>query len=823
MASTQPTFEDEFVDDSFTRLVRVHARTMICGDVPTTDSSEGSEVATEISASDKIGGTERLKRNAKKEFRDFRKKLQKRMMTFHAAKNATLSKMRLRLRRGAKSKSFGSTSRSFFDTVRVAEDTNHLTVVDSSNGLPKNFARSRSTSGQECGPSLRNLSTVFNEKSMPLESQSQSLSMDDEASRNVSRSSLATSGTIRVNDEIADQASIAGDLGGGISNWNTDAISLEIQSLLDQYQRQAEAYAAKSRNLAFAKSTSIPARINAFHFSTLVPMGILSRFAPTYRVLLKTNNCLVARRDMVQLSQIWSRLVGSAPILWDLELNNPLRNLEKADGERLCELMEEGLHRCVYWASAAKTSAIYGEGAMASDWWQDFEAKLKATGSLDAEAIAEQLVVVASDNVNVPALESVARAIKALEADVASEMAYAPHDSREAFKGNTNSPSAPVTRRKEIGPEIAERSAIKQVKLRSATSSHTHSAAAKDLIISVEGCDKETASSSGTDISPSSDILREVTAALDAAVAGRTVSPPESLKRGSSQVPRPLNIKKSQRTLPKEEAVRTWPLESQVVGRQVPPPITTEHKQSSVTALDKSRPEDIYSGPTEISNNAKGKLPVTRSSSTWTSVALPGTAVKSAEHQTFPRSNLSKVPTPRVTPGSTVSGQTALASKSRVPSETRGKQANPSPTGLPRHTVTRAQVLEAARGTVSTSIKPGSESSWKVSRHTVMRATVQNAAPKPSSLPRKVQATKSVASTELQALVLPLAVVSGTTVDDSRLCSNVHAEKSDPLQIISWAPSSPVTSAKASTFPNSKIPVLCRPVMPGTWPVSDSE
>src|SRR5690242_8127834 len=422
MASAQPTFEDESVDDSFTRLIRVHARTMVCGDVPTTESREGSEVATELCASDKIGKTERLKRNVEKEFRDFRDRLKERVMKFHAAKSAALSKMRSRLKRGVKSKSFGSTSRSTFDTVLLAEDTDYPTAVAPSNSVPKNFSWSRSTSGQEYGPSLRNLSTAFNEKSMPLEPQSQRLWMAVGTPRNVSRSSLATSGTICVDDEIDDQASIEGNPGRGISNWNTDAISLDIKYLLDQCQRQTEAYAAKSWDLAFAKSTSIPARINAFHFSTLVPMGILSGFAPTYRVLLKTNNCLVARRDMVQLSQIWSQLVGSAPILRALELNNPLRNLRKADGEKLCKLMEEGFHSCVYWALSVKTSAIYGEGAMGSDWWQDFEAKLEATGSMDVEAIAEQLVVVASNNVNVPSLESVARAIKALEADVASEM-----------------------------------------------------------------------------------------------------------------------------------------------------------------------------------------------------------------------------------------------------------------------------------------------------------------------------------------------------------------------------------------------------------------
>lgn len=660
MANTQSSLEDGFAIDPSTKLTRACAQAVVFSDASVPDSCKASEIVHAQSR------RERISSRIKKESKRLRERLEKNATKVNATKRAALSKARSRMRRGVRSKSFNESSCFVPTSVLVAEDADHPTEVEPSNEVPRDAARCMSTRSSEIGYGSRKASPASIARGTLVEPQSYRPWMD------IQSPSLATSATIRVSDENADEAAIVDDLVGAISKQNAGEVSREIQALLDQCQQQAEAYAAMSQALALAKSTSISAQLTAFHFCTLVPMDILSRFAPTHRVLIKTSNCLTARRDMVQLSHIWSQLVGPAPISWDLELNDRMRKLETSDGERLCKFMEEGFHRCVSRALSVKTSVIHGEGAMGHDWWEDFEAKLQAAGSLNIEAISEQLTVVGPQYINVPALESAVRAIKALDVDAVSAMA-SDHDGWEASsEEQVIAHSPPVSERKANETATFSDPANQQVERHSVAATNTHSAALMrrwstfeiplpvasemtgaddalpfrslrlgnerpDSAMSLE-TEKVSRLGSSTTTFPSSVILKEVIATLDAAVAGKPESSPGPLRRRASQVPHPLTIRKSHQMISKHDAIKTWPLapkRPQGIAEQIPPSFMRKNRKITVITPDDSRSNDvIYSGPPELSNKAKGKLPVARTTSTWTAVASSRPAGKSMERRT---------------------------------------------------------------------------------------------------------------------------------------------------------------------------------------------
>lgn len=129
-----------------------------------------------------------------------------------------------------------------------------------------------------------------------------------------------------------------------------------------------------------AHRSSIRAHIATFHFNTLVPMDIVSRFPPAHRTATKASNLIVATRDMMQLSQIWSEVVGPAPNLLKLENVNPLRILSDDEAEQLCKLVETGLHRWAYWALVTELTVNRGEEAVDDEWWSAFGQKLDDMG-----------------------------------------------------------------------------------------------------------------------------------------------------------------------------------------------------------------------------------------------------------------------------------------------------------------------------------------------------------------------------------------------------------------------------------------------------------
>lgn len=86
----------------------------------------------------------------------------------------------------------------------------------------------------------------------------------------------------------------------------------------------------------------------AFSFSTMIPMETIHRFKPAQCTAIMASNLIMATQDMMKLSQIWSRLFSPSPPVQCLISMNPLLILSDDEAEKLCRLMEHGLHCWAY-------------------------------------------------------------------------------------------------------------------------------------------------------------------------------------------------------------------------------------------------------------------------------------------------------------------------------------------------------------------------------------------------------------------------------------------------------------------------------------------
>ncbi|KAJ4405632.1 hypothetical protein N0V91_005151 [Didymella pomorum] len=160
--------------------------------------------------------------------------------------------------------------------------------------------------------------------------------------------------------------------------------------------------------------SSIRAHMVAFSFSTMIPMETIHRFKPTQRTAIMASNLIMATQDMMKLSQIWSRLFSPSPPVECLISLNPLLILSDDEAEKLCRLMEHGLHCWAYWSLLTELSV--NEGVSVDDaWLSALGAELDDLGRLDTEDISQHLVRFGSDNINAPHLQSVMGKTKCLD------------------------------------------------------------------------------------------------------------------------------------------------------------------------------------------------------------------------------------------------------------------------------------------------------------------------------------------------------------------------------------------------------------------------
>lgn len=195
----------------------------------------------------------------------------------------------------------------------------------------------------------------------------------------------------------------------------------DVQALLARFHRHTAEQMADSTGfpssavLPLGRSTSISAQIATFQLSTLVPMDTLRGFDPTYRVMLKAGNTVLAQNDLMQLSHIWNQVMECATSPVWLRTCQPLRVLSDYDAEKLCKLMEESLHRYAFWAFLTEISITQNEGAVDIRWWTEFEDKLDSIGYPDDKTLYEQLIIVGSEYINGDALATVMALAAALD------------------------------------------------------------------------------------------------------------------------------------------------------------------------------------------------------------------------------------------------------------------------------------------------------------------------------------------------------------------------------------------------------------------------
>lgn len=393
--------------------------------------------------------------------------------------------------------------------------------------------------------------------------------------------------------------------------------------------------------------TSIPAQMTAFHFSSLVPMAIVSRFPPTHRTFMKADNATTALRDMVQLGHIWSMLVGPAPRACEPWFSAQLWVLSQLHIQKLCKLMEEGLHRLAYWSMTAKISEVTQEGIMDDDWWHDFAAKIAAIGTVDAGTISQQLITLGRNYIDVIALESAIDTVRALNVEISLQQGVVRHDSltdneEEKAPANEATRSEDVKDYTDHRDQVASRAEVLQERcttqlLRQSTMAASRplsSRAASDIAVKpfrslplkvqtnlpvakrdIKESGNQTTPTTATTSSSTSEMLEEVHEALNEAIVGRIVAAPQPMKiRRRSQVPRPLVIKKSRSALLKAEHLRSEPSHITKIQQGVrasTAPVTRESGWISAADLKDLKPEEVlYQGPPKMSNKARGKLPV---------------------------------------------------------------------------------------------------------------------------------------------------------------------------------------------------------------------
>ncbi|KAH6618671.1 hypothetical protein C7974DRAFT_34542 [Boeremia exigua] len=804
-----PGYGDSFVNEPSEEDERTRARAVNFGNVPAVGSSEGSEVGNEDSRKTVhgTGRTNRLRSTIKRTLIHCRRNVEEGSKKLKAVKRSTFCRTYRRVKRSVKNtrlyknllvKTVSSTS---IREPALGYRPWHVSTVSIAGGeilQPHSYRPWTNVQYSRRGSrvSLGHLSVAEPEtpSSQPVRSRS--------------------SDAVRVGDKVVDQAAVIDDLAAVISTRRASESSYEIETVSDQFRRHTETYTAKLEDRTWMKSTSISAQITAFRFSSLVPMHIVSKFAPTHRVCIETSNDIMVRTDMVQLSHIWSQLVKPAPILRTLELNNPLRILEEAKAEMICSLVEECVHRCAHWAIAVATSANTRAGAMSDEWWHNFEAQLDAIGNPDEGLIARQLIVVGRKYVNVTALESVITALEAF--DTGKIFAgLARHDSKTGFEEATIINSAPVSEQKAKRPVTAGPGPQPAAQLRRwstvpAVRKETNEdlvlpsrslRLGKDIAIPSEG-NEEDAHARAKDTSLSSDILRELSAVLDAAVNRTTVLSPEPMGREDPHVPLPLTIRKSPSLLPKPKVFtirRTPPTQAQWpenAGRK-------ETGWSAAIDLPGCEPKDVkYPGPPELSNKAKGKLLVTRTGWPRTSITAPRSTSKITEPQVTPHRTVSIVSAPKASlskaaPSSAVVNSTST--EPRMLPQTQVTKQAASAFGPSRHTVTRAE----------RSMVAGRSSGQIVSANLkTSQMRLRSKAMYPSSVPKKSESLETTASQSLSAATAPHAEAGSRS--SSRPLNGCDGQMEPPR--ILPTPAVHVTSVRSPSLQISNLPLPRRKI-----------
>lgn len=538
---------------------------------------------------------------------------------------------------------------------------------------------------------------------------------------------------------------------GSAFSWRGDVVHPDeaIQPRINQPKQYTESHAAKAAKSSSQKQPSperyksISAQIAAFKFSTLVPMEILRGWGPTHRVILKTGNASLAQYDLIKLSRIWSQAIGSTySPSWSASYQL-LRGFSDVDVEKLCKLMEEGLHRFTYWSLFARLSMKEKEGAVDEKWWLSFGKKLNDIGHPNSEALYEQLVAVGLKYIDVDALET-ARALtnalnlvgfpdkglifqnregnpadkktehtaltqmgKAITSELTSESPASQVEISLVTKPQSRhsmpvcQPPTTTTSFSILPDEAGERIVMPSRNCYPARKAVVSEAMYGGELISQDMCNITLPEEpTSTEIMPSSpDMMEQVIASLDAAI-GQPLSSPEPMKeRTPSQIPRPLTMRKSQTTLFKSKSTS---IKSSRQKRQdsphepASPRVTREKGWISAGDIEDFDPANItwedvvYTGPSHMSNKAKGKLPV--------DLDLPISNILS---RLYSKGAQSQMTLPNTITGKSVSKPVAL----RVGPEPCAKSQDNSVAGPSGHSATRSTSLSKIQTSCANSVQ----------------------------------------------------------------------------------------------------------------------
>jgi hypothetical protein len=514
----------------------------------------------------------------------------------------------------------------------------------------------------------------------------------------------------------------------------SDLSEEDLQALYDQFKRQTEAHAAELKKTSLMQSTSISAQIAISRFETLFPADLISKYPPMHRVDIKTENLLKAQVDLVQLSHIWSQIIDQTSSRLD---DNPLRVLNTVDAEKICELMNEGLHRWAYWAVFVEASRVFQEGAMDADWWIDFQKKLDDIGRPNIEILFRQLITVGDEYVEVSYLEAALEILKALDLGKPSVEKPVRHDSKtgvdeeeikrlvSASEGKVpeleNTGEAPVGH-VEISSFSEPKSGVSTPVQQSSTTAMPGPSSgdiaseqvvvschdlclAKETVTSVEAAEEKPCLTAVDERAhneelilqdackiplpaeepacmqseaSSSDIMKEVMAALDAAVFENSASSsPESMKeRHPSRVPLSLATKKSLPTSSKRKSSKVEMKRTHAPAETPSTPITRVNGWISAADLVDFDPKDVvYTDPIDLdpssmSNKTRRKLPIPRNPPKSNDIVNPQPASKATELQTparrpAPSRSVPRFTKPRVSLGKAVSSKPVPRSRRR--------------------------------------------------------------------------------------------------------------------------------------------------------------
>lgn len=665
---------------------------------------------------------------------------------------------------------------------------------------------------------------------------------------------------------------------GGSGNDHTSEQATEMPcTRLDEHEQAQMVHQIACRS-------SIRAQMTAFHFNTLVPMEIILKFPLTQRTATMVSNLIVATRDMAQLSQMWSRLVGPAPSLLWLENANPLHILSDAEAQKICKLMEHGLHCWAYWSLATELSINGEETAMNKEWWDATAAKLDDMGRPNTFAVFQQLVVVGRGFIDIPRLESVMRKAKLLDLDLSIRRNSTRGMPETIHNDEVFELEAVDAKRKQVAsieqahPQSEPGQLIPKCELIPTAiglpekedtmeqTAHEEKPIPEDSSSSVEQqCDMEGS------VSSTSNILEELNAALDEALDEVAISSFESSEGGSlSQNLLPSRAKINQAAQAKRDQITArhphqW--NRQVQHGSASSSTTQEHAWISADVLADYMPKDFnleeplpkeskLPGSPRMSQNVRGKLTVAQSQSTRVFPGQVGPRPRDTR-QTLPRSFGPKTP---------ISEEIA----SRVPSTTPNfKQTRPaevqqrrpraivktqgvSQARLTSHAVTRPAFLPATMKSSSmvAKAKPAPKTSQTLPRSFTTRP---NSSPKPSDPaqkrnPARLEAARRILDASAKPITssgAPRISLSGARpkpiatrvplrpndrpvmIVDTVAMSSGHTPKTEEgeAEASQSHPSSAVLVGitKLSSLGVSKIPVpRKKAIMPGTYPASDA-